>query len=548
MQAAQPEPGAERLPFGDLDERAEQVMVPMRDGVRLATDVYLPRETPAPVILVRLPYDKCGRFSFMPRCAPLATDRGYAFVVQDVRGRIRSEGARFAFVHEVHDGADTLDWLEGRSWCDGNVGMFGDSYYGFTQWAAAASGHPALKAIVPRSTSTPIATDWIAHKEVLLLYQLVEWAAGTWVDEFQYEPTLDWRVRPLDAIVPALHGGRRSRSLDRWVHTPPEDLFWTEGIWGPGPPVLDRIDIPVLSSGGWWDVFQRGQVADHHGLVARGRADAFLLMDATDHYDDVWHEDGGEGIDVGEDDAALEAWLPTYLGPALDLFDRVLRGQERAIAPVRWRRTRGSWEESPTWPPPGAHALHLFPVGASAGPEGGGLAAEPKRAEGRWTHEPGDAVPDLVADAWHPLAGLPDEREVERRSDVLVFVGDALSEPLDLAGPVVFDGVVGSDGPSTHVMAKLVDVRPDGRATRIGQGAALVRDPGEGRAVRVDLGHAGYRLPRGHRLRLDVSASLFPRYWPHPGTDESPWTATRTRPTAQRLALGERTRLSVTVG
>ena len=141
--------GAVADPLGPIDEFAEQVMVPMADGIRLATDVYLPRggrgADRLPCILVRLPYDKSAPFAFMPRLAAWFTERGYAFVAQDVRGRARSEGETFAFVHEVSDGSATLDWIVDQPWSNGVVGMFGDSYYGWTQWAAVASGHEALE-------------------------------------------------------------------------------------------------------------------------------------------------------------------------------------------------------------------------------------------------------------------------------------------------------------------------------------------------------------------------------------------------------------------
>jgi len=124
--------GAVADPLGPIDEFAEQAMVPMADGIRLATDVYLPRggRVPErlPCVLVRLPYDKSAPFAFMPRLAAWFTERGYAFVAQDVRGRARSEGETFAFVHEVDDGAATLDWIVGQAWSNGVVGMFGDSY------------------------------------------------------------------------------------------------------------------------------------------------------------------------------------------------------------------------------------------------------------------------------------------------------------------------------------------------------------------------------------------------------------------------------------
>ena len=125
----------------------------MRDGVHLATDVYLPDGPgPFPAVLVRLPYDKNGRYCWIPFLATHFVARGYAFVPQDVRGRFRSEGEPVAFVNEVPDGYDTIDWIARQPWSNGDVGMWGDSYYGFTQWAAVASGHPALKAIVPRTS------------------------------------------------------------------------------------------------------------------------------------------------------------------------------------------------------------------------------------------------------------------------------------------------------------------------------------------------------------------------------------------------------------
>src|SRR6185295_11585848 len=168
--------------LGPIDPNADQVMVPMSDGVRLATDVYLP-DAPGRLstVLVRLPYDKSAPFAFMPRLARHFTDHGFAFVAQDTRGRARSEGETFAFVHEVPDGAATLEWITRQPWSDGVVGMFGDSYYGWTQWAAVASGHTALRAIVPRVTSVEVGLDWRQIGGVFAAYQMVEWSAGTWV-------------------------------------------------------------------------------------------------------------------------------------------------------------------------------------------------------------------------------------------------------------------------------------------------------------------------------------------------------------------------------
>jgi hypothetical protein len=154
----------------------------------------------------------------------------------------------------------------------------------------------------------------------------------------------------------------------------------------------------------------------------------------------------------------------------------------------------------------------------------------------RWTHDPTSPVPDLVEDAWRPLLGLPDEREVEGRSDVLTFTAEATDAPLDLVGPVRVGALVGARGAGAQLAAKLVDVFPSGRARRILQGIARV-PAGDGR-VEVDLGHTGYRLDAGHHLRLELAASDFPRYLLDPGTDEDPWTAVRTAPAERSVRVG----------
>jgi uncharacterized protein len=530
------------LPFGDVDEHAEQVMVAMRDRARLATDLYLPRgRGRRPAVLVRLPYDKSARFAFMPQISQRFTERGYAFVAQDVRGKVRSEGETLAFVHEVADGHDTLAWIAAQPWSDGTVAMFGDSYYGFTQWAAAASRHPALKAIVPRMTTTEIGTDWMYHQGVFCLSTMAEWALTTWLDRNLYEAGPDFDTRPLADVVSAAHGGRRSESFDRWIRTPAEDAAWTQGTLAGFSP--RSLRIPALHSGGWWDVFQRGQVRDLLAATAAGAPGQHLVMDSTDHFDDELVSDGEPAPDILQDDGALERFLPSYVGPALAFFDRYLRGVAVDIPPVRWHLANEGWRTAETWPPARAGELDLHLVDAAHalwGPEGGALAgkAEAGGSTARWTHDPADPVPDLVGDAWRPLLGLPDEREAEARGDVLTFTGEPRAEPLDLAGPVVLDATAGGDGVIAHLAAKLVDVFPDGRSRRILQGVTLVPRPRQGRRARVDLGHTGYRLQPGHRLRLEIAASDFPRYLLDVGADADPWGATGGRPVERWVAVG----------
>ncbi|MQA98017.1 MAG: CocE/NonD family hydrolase, partial [Streptosporangiales bacterium] len=247
----------------------------MRDGILLATDVYLPsRGRRWPVLLSRLPYDKAGDECFMPDTARWFTERGYAVVVQDVRGKVRSDGVTAPFRAERLDGYDTIEWITSQEWCGGPVGMFGDSYFGWTQWAAAASRHPALRAIAPRVISADVA-DLLWSQGVLALEVSALWAFETWMDEALYDPVgpLDWSVRPLSEVVPAAHGGRRSPFLDALG----------AGALDQAARMPVRGDLPALHIGGWWDILQGGQLATWRRARSAGPAPQHLIMDAMDH-------------------------------------------------------------------------------------------------------------------------------------------------------------------------------------------------------------------------------------------------------------------------
>jgi putative CocE/NonD family hydrolase len=306
--------------------------------------------------------------------------------------------------------------------------------------------------------------------------------------------------------------------------------------------------------GGWWDVFRRGQLADWHAARGAGGAPQRLILDATDHQWDPFRPDGGRAADPLADPAQMERFLPHYLDDVVAFLDDALGIRSAPAAPVRFRVAGGGWHEAPEWPPPGARdlVLHLADgARATADAQGGALAVAPDAARHtvRWTHDPADLVPTLDADVWRPLLELPDELAVEARADVLTFTAEPVSDPLVLCGGVEAILDAGAERPGAHVTAKLVDVSPHGSARRIAQGIRVLGSAAPDAPVVVDLGPTAYRLAPGHRLRLEVAASDFPRYLPafDPGAD--PWHATAGRPAEQHLRTGgpdgSRLRMSV---
>ncbi|MFZ3562748.1 CocE/NonD family hydrolase [Streptomyces sp. BH097] len=550
----------ERVGAAPVSENARQYMVRMRDGVRLATDVYLPGRddgTVLPAVLVRLPYDKNSRYVHLDRIAHLFTARGYAVVVQDVRGKFRSGGATLPFLREPDDGYDSIDWIVQQPWSDGVVGMFGDSYYGFTQWAAVASEHPALRAIVPRVTAADFSTIWRPDQRPAPVWlEGIEYFAHHWVDRDTYEYVVDHSARPLlDRFDEAFEAiGARSAWFD--LMAPRQ----TERPTQPGPHPFDTAPVPVLHCVGWFDNIGVAHMRDYAELASRpGWNDLqYLWAGAIDHENyRLSHAPVMPENDHALDENALDRMLPGYVAPALDFFDVFLKGVRPAasLAKVTWELGHAGWRTAPAWPPPQTSTRTYWldePDRATGALPGGLLTDAPagRPAEVHWTHDPDAPVPSLVEDSFALLRGHPDFAHVAARADVLAFSGPVLDTPLDLAGPITLHLDVSGTAPTYEVFAKLLDLHPGGQARLVARGQVLVTAATPCARTTIVLGHTGYRLRPGHRLALLVAGSDHPLYLPTTGTGENPWTATVAKPATQGLHTGgdrRASRLTVTV-
>ncbi|MFV0137862.1 CocE/NonD family hydrolase [Streptomyces sp. HMX87] len=525
---------------------AQQHMVRMRDGVLLATDVYGtgPAAGPAPTVLVRLPYDKNSRYVFFDRIAARFTARGYVMVVQDVRGKFRSEGETLGWTGEVDDGYDTIEWVTRQPWSDGTVGMFGDSYYGFTQWSAVSGQHPALRAIVPRVTCTNngpgVAGYDTGGGPQPPWLEGADYQAHIWVDQDTYEFTPDLTVRPLITAYDEAFAsiGKRSAGFD----------LMTGGIrLSPynGPHPYDARPVPVLHCVGWFDNLGIAHLRDYTELARRPgwAAVQYLIADATDHENySLENAPVSPDADHQTDDTALECMLDTYTAPALEFFDVFLKGvaPPERLPRVRWKLGHVGWRTAARWPPPQATRTELYlaePAAATGAVPGGRLAARPAGGaeSAQWRYDPDDLVPSAADNTFMLLRDHPDERRTLERDDVLVFTTQASDAPLDLAGPVQAVLHTESTAPTYDVFVRLLDLAPDGTARLIVRGCAQADRPG---AVEIALGHTGYRLRPGHRLALMIAGSDFPNHVPNSGTREDPWLTTAPKASLQTLHTG----------
>lgn len=549
---------------------SESVRVRTRDGVHLATDVYLPEgdRSPGDTILIRLPYDKNGEYTFIPLIAEYFMLHGYRVVAQDVRGKFRSEGDALLFVNEVADGEDTLNWIEQQPWSNGRVAMWGDSYYGYTQWAAAASGHPALKAISPRVTGTWLGepprrnpedrtrrVDWA----ITNMYPLTHFHSN---DTFYWD--IDWSRRDFAKQAEAFMADTgRSISYDQFVPNPVLLPRFPQGSAFAGR------SVPALHTIGWWDNCAPLSWADVEEIAQHPNWDAhhYLRIESIDHESyQLLELEEDRVLERSEDQ--IRALLPRTLDPTLEFFEVFVRGNTRPseLPRVTWNLAgTDEWRQDATWPPAGTRTERIRATAAGELKFDGSSASEQTRAPGStnvahapttdgesartepptelsWVHDPLDLVPSSVENAFAYLLELPNEAPIGDRDDVLRFTSAEAREDVELVGPVKARVRIRSTGPVMDCFVRLLDVAPDGTALRIARGELQLRransdQPSE--LLEINLGQVGYLLRAGHKLRAHVSSSDYPEYMPQPGTGGDPWTEGEvTEQNTQHLLVG----------
>jgi predicted acyl esterase len=557
-----------------------RVMVPMRDGKRMAADIYRPKDTSRkyPIIFVRTPYN----FNFWDvrngaprdmRAEIQAVKRGYAYVQMNERGHFFSEGNYDILGPPLSDGSDAISWMASQAWSNGKVGTIGCSSTAEWQLGVAAQGNPAYAAMIPQGFGAGVGRvgpyfeqgNWYRGGAVQMLF--ITWLYGEQnqvrpifppntsqedliqasklFDLAPQMPPVDWSKAlwhlPEMDIIKAV-GGPRGIFADRMEvatggamikRTPNDPAWYRGGLWHDDMPV----NVPGFWFMSWYDVSVGPNLAAYNYVRKTARPEIanqqYAVIAPTAH---CGYTRATENTVVGErsmGDARLDYNALTY-----GWFDYFLKGENNHILEtmpkVRYY-TMGinKWQTAETWPPQGAQPMILFlsSGGKANSLDGdGALSAVPPGADNpdRFTYDPMNPVPSYGGNVCCTgnaiTAGAFDQRKMEARPDILVYTAEPLKEGIEVSGPIDATVYVSSDARDTDFTVKLLEVYPDGTAYNLDETIQRVRyrdgydkppvwmEPGKVYKVALQPMTTSNYFAAGHRIRIEVSSSNFPRF------------------------------------
>ena len=540
----QPAPAAVQTAAGITVEK--NAVMKTRDGVTLRADIYRPAaDGKYPVLLVRTPYNKDGFATFGQK----AVARGFMVVAQDVRGRFTSEGEWYPFKDEIDDGYDTVEWAAALPGSNGKVGMFSGSYVGATQMLAAIGHPPHLAGICPVVTASNYHENWTYQGGAFEQWFNESWTSGLAQDTYSRQikeaanaligdTVLPLKNFPVFNIKTAQDGPALTRSLAPyfldWLDHPTYDNYWKQ--WSIEEN-FQNIQVPALTIAAWYDIFQGGSLRNYMGMRDHAGSESarngqHLVVAIGGH--------SGSGRTVGEVDFGPDAPFDEN-AVILDWYDYLFLGKQNEFAngkPVKiFVMGKNEWRFEDAWPleraKPTRYLLYSH-GGANTASGNGQLKTEAENfpihteVPDIFTYDPANPVPTvggpLCCDPVHLAPGPRDQKEVEARPDVQIYSTPPLDEDLEVTGPVTLDLYAKSSAVDTDFTAKLVDVYPDGRAINLTEGIlrASYREsttgapkpivPGQVYEFKIDMWSTSNVFLKGHRIRLEVSSSNFPRF------------------------------------
>ena len=540
----------------------------LRDGTITYVDVFRPDAAGGfPGLLQRTPYDKSSPPSRGGALdAVRAAMNGYAVVIQDIRGRYSSDGEFTPFVDEINDGYDSVEWVASQPWCSGKVGMYGLSYVGATQWLAAKGAPPSLACIAPGLTASDYHEGWAWQGGAFELGFNLSWTMSlTTADWDHLANRLYLSAQLLDMLIEAKDGPSSvyeylpMRDLPdlqygiapyyfEWLDHPEYDDYWKRICIEES---YRSIAVPAYNLGGWFDIFLGGTVRNFLGMRSDGASAE--ARDGQRLIVGPWSHPGftsGLNGEFSFGTRASSQFLDTQ-GGMLRFFDRWLKGEDRELAddgPVRiFVMGKNVWRTEDEWPLSRARPLryYLHSKGRSNTLRGDGwLSPETPSEEAPdvYLYNPLDPVPTrggaVFGDPGLAFPGAYDQARTEERQDVLVYTTPPLEQDTEVTGPVAVTLFASSSARDTDFTAKLVDVSPSGRAMNLTDGIIRARhreprqpasliEPDDVYEYNIDLWATSNLFKQGHRIRLEISSSNFPRFDRNANTGEPIGSDTR---------------------
>ncbi len=502
------------------------VKIPMRDGVNLSADIFRPDAAGRfPVILVRTPYDN-GTAAEKVR-GKFWASRGFVYVTQDVRGRGDSDGVFYPLINEAGDGYDTQTWCGTQPWSNGKVGMTGGSYLGWVQVYSAGLRNPNLAALVsivtPPDPNRNCPVQFGVYNPTMVSW-LAFVSGKTLQDISQLDLMAAYQGLPLYDMDTRL--GRTIQAWRDWLDHPALDDYWRKQAY---QEKLLEENVPILHITGWYDDVQVGTTENFVNLTTRAKDP--LIRKGQRLIIGPWGHAVNTKTKLGDIDFGPQALIEL---DAIQLrwFDRWLRGVENGVMeepPVKiFVMGENKWRDEQEWPMARTQYVksYLHSHGRANSLLGDGtLTPEAPLTEptDQYSYDPADPVPFITDPGFSQVGGPDDYRAVERRDDVLVYTTPALTEELEVCGPLRLKLYASSSAKDTDWTAKILDVHPNGFAQRLNDGIVRARfrkslereellNPGEIAEYDIDCWSTCILLGKGHRLRLEVSSSAFPKF------------------------------------
>ncbi len=526
------------LPLIEPGRLMLNIPVPMRDGINLSADIWLPPSSrgsgPWPALLLRTIYDNQeARYIGWAR---EFTNRGYAVIMQDCRGRGDSDGDWIPYVCELYDGYDTHQWIGEQDWCDGNLGTFGLSYPGFTQTLPATLRSKYLKAVAPIASQQDNyghhRVNGVIHHNVAfaflnMLGRSMQYESLKHFDQdtFFFELPIDTAMEKVSNTHPYYKGVMEHEQYDEW---------WSSYSLRDKYP---EMAIPSLFITGWFDSLSNENFKLFNGWTKKAktedaRSKTKLIIGPWSHQIAPWGRvpmgKNGEYADRTFGKQALSDVIEMHM----HWYDQRLKGIDTGVdeeAPIKlFVMGKNTWRDEYEWPLERTEWTKFYLSSAgNAVDGGGGLHPEIKTSDqtsDSFIYDPGDPVPSLGSQyQTYDFCGPHDRSHIQRRPDVLTFTTDILNEDMEITGPISATIWASSDAKDTDFTATLTDLEPDGKAIALCEGIVRARFrngtenpqmmvPGEIYKFEIDMWNTSNSFIKGHRIRIEISSSNFPRY------------------------------------